>query len=202
MNPKVTPLMAFHHREQYIQLTTMLPVHQLVILQSKPTSIPSFESIWCSFERYPLYKVLDHVLEVAQSLNLSRKYAYSPSVSPVCRTVIAFLQPGTNQKTMIQNVFKWPPNCKEYKTTCFLHTTVPHKSQISCCINFAGWCFSLFLTFTIKFMIQTMNSSRQKFGTNVKKKLLNTKCKTTLNSNKIHSFKQMITCYENQILCW
>ena len=150
----------------------------------------------------PLYKVLDHVLEVAQSLNLSRKYAYSPSVSPVCRTVIAFLQPGTNQKTMIQNVFKWPPNCKEYKTTCFLHTTVPHKSQISCCINFAGWCFSLFLTFTIKFMIQTMNSSRQKFGTNVKKKLLNTKCKTTLNSNKIHSFKQMITCYENQILCW
>lgn len=55
MNPKASPLMAFHHREQYIQLTSTFPVHQLIILQSKPTSIPSFESIWCSFEKISLY---------------------------------------------------------------------------------------------------------------------------------------------------
>jgi hypothetical protein len=68
----------------------------------------------------PLYKVFHHILEVAQSLDLLHKCAYSPSVSPVCRTVVAFLQPGRNQKTkMMQSVFKWSPNYKRYPTTYF-----------------------------------------------------------------------------------
>jgi hypothetical protein len=111
----IPPLRRAHLTHHYVSCTpTGYP--------AKQTNVYSkfWKHLMFFWKDIPLYEVLHHVLEMARSLGLLRKYAYSPSVSPVCCTVVAFLQPGRNQKTKtLQNVFKWLPNCKQYPTTYF-----------------------------------------------------------------------------------